>query len=116
MNGDNGIPRAKVEKECSCTILWDCGSPFYDSFEVVSIHYIIDKHRMKLPYDLRYQVIPLPPLLSSSSSSSSASSTRSNMRGNFGKARQYFSSMASFIAHLIGKKTRAKGEGKSITF
>lgn len=109
---DDSIPRVKEEKKCSCTILWDCGSPLYDSFEVVSIHYMIDKHLMKLPYDLQYHVTPSSSSssISSSSSSLTASLSHSNKRDKFGKVRKLFSSMASSISLLVGK--RVKGDEK----
>ncbi|KAG7990556.1 hypothetical protein I3843_02G031200 [Carya illinoinensis] len=30
--------------------IWDCGSPLYDSYELVSVTHIIDRHLMSLPY------------------------------------------------------------------
>lgn len=30
--------------------IWDCGSPLYDSYELVSISNVLDKHLMKFPY------------------------------------------------------------------
>lgn len=32
--------------------IWDCGSPLYDSYELVSVTHIIDRHLMSLPYQL----------------------------------------------------------------
>ncbi|KAG2725476.1 hypothetical protein I3760_01G068300 [Carya illinoinensis] len=29
--------------------IWDCGSPLYDSYELVSLAHIIERHLMKLP-------------------------------------------------------------------
>ncbi|KAM7275373.1 hypothetical protein ACFE04_017239 [Oxalis oulophora] len=29
--------------------VWDCGSPLYDSYELVSLNYIIERHLMALP-------------------------------------------------------------------
>ncbi|XWS35873.1 hypothetical protein CRYUN_Cryun20dG0034100 [Craigia yunnanensis] len=29
--------------------IWDCGSPLYDSYELVSLSYLIERHLMKLP-------------------------------------------------------------------
>ncbi|TYI19395.1 hypothetical protein ES332_A07G161800v1 [Gossypium tomentosum] len=29
--------------------IWDCGSPLYDSFELVSVSHQIERHLMKLP-------------------------------------------------------------------
>ncbi|CAI9781523.1 unnamed protein product [Fraxinus pennsylvanica] len=33
--------------------IWDCGSPCYDSYELVSMSHLIERHFMILPYDLR---------------------------------------------------------------
>ncbi|MED6160713.1 hypothetical protein PIB30_053950 [Stylosanthes scabra] len=30
--------------------LWDCGSPLYDSFELVTLSHIIDRHTVVLPH------------------------------------------------------------------
>lgn len=30
-------------------IIWDCGSPLYDSYELVSLCYLIERHMMSLP-------------------------------------------------------------------
>ncbi|ESQ43913.1 hypothetical protein EUTSA_v10006386mg [Eutrema salsugineum] len=30
-------------------VLWDCGSPLYDSYELVSLTHIIERHFMSLP-------------------------------------------------------------------
>ncbi|KAK8611971.1 hypothetical protein V6N13_132005 [Hibiscus sabdariffa] len=30
--------------------IWDCGSPLYDSYELVSLSHLIERHLMKLPY------------------------------------------------------------------
>ncbi|KAJ0590360.1 hypothetical protein HanRHA438_Chr04g0192321 [Helianthus annuus] len=30
--------------------IWDCGSPLYDSYELVSIANVLDRHLMKFPY------------------------------------------------------------------
>lgn len=99
---DDGNPRANEETECSCTMLWDCGSPLYDSFEVVAIHYIIDKHLVKLPYDLPYHV------MTSSSATSASSSTRSEMRSKLRKLRKGFSFIVCSIVHTVETKIRMK--------
>lgn len=33
--------------------IWDCGSPLYDSHELVSMNYLIEKKFMKFPYHNR---------------------------------------------------------------
>lgn len=30
--------------------IWDCGSPLYDSYELVALSHIIDRHLMALPH------------------------------------------------------------------
>ncbi|XVF80201.1 hypothetical protein PTKIN_Ptkin15bG0051900 [Pterospermum kingtungense] len=30
--------------------IWDCGSPLYDSYELVSLSHLIERHLMKPPY------------------------------------------------------------------
>lgn len=30
--------------------IWDCGSPLYDSYELVSIAHVLDMHQMIFPY------------------------------------------------------------------
>ncbi|KAI3681829.1 hypothetical protein L6452_36634 [Arctium lappa] len=34
----------------SVSKIWDCGSPLYDSYELVSIADVIDRHLMTFPY------------------------------------------------------------------
>ncbi|XVF33199.1 hypothetical protein REPUB_Repub17cG0148000 [Reevesia pubescens] len=40
--------KGKNEDEATFAI-WDCGSPLYDSYELVSLSHIIERHLMKLP-------------------------------------------------------------------
>lgn len=37
------------EEEKAVSAIWDCGSPLYDSFELVSIIHLIERHLMVLP-------------------------------------------------------------------
>ncbi|XP_054796064.1 uncharacterized protein LOC129301528 [Prosopis cineraria] len=37
------------EKEESGFPIWDCGSPLYDSYELVSLTHLIERHMMALP-------------------------------------------------------------------
>ncbi|CAO2819180.1 unnamed protein product [Amaranthus hypochondriacus] len=52
----------QIEKSKTIPIIWDCGSPLYDSHELASLSLIIERHMRALP---------------SSSLSSSSSSNRS---------------------------------------
>ncbi len=38
------------EEEGEGLAIWDCGSPLYDSYELVSLTHIIDRHLMALPH------------------------------------------------------------------
>ncbi|KAK9275253.1 hypothetical protein L1049_022515 [Liquidambar formosana] len=38
----------KTEEE-EAVIIWDCGSPLYDSFEIASLGHVIERHMMALP-------------------------------------------------------------------
>jgi hypothetical protein len=40
----------EAEEEELVLATWDCGSPLYDSFELASVHYILEKHTMVLPF------------------------------------------------------------------
>ena len=37
--------------------VWDCGSPLYDAYELVSIANIIERHMMLLPYTPRILIV-----------------------------------------------------------
>ncbi|PON42229.1 hypothetical protein PanWU01x14_283450 [Parasponia andersonii] len=39
----------KGEKEENNLAIWDCGSPLYDSYELVSLSHLIERHLMVLP-------------------------------------------------------------------
>ncbi|KAI7994859.1 hypothetical protein LOK49_LG11G02784 [Camellia lanceoleosa] len=39
----------KEEKEENALVIWDCGSPLYDSYELASLSHLIDRHMMALP-------------------------------------------------------------------
>lgn len=38
-----------VDDDHNDRILWDCGSPLYDSYELVSLTHIIERHFMSIP-------------------------------------------------------------------
>ncbi|KAL6842693.1 hypothetical protein ACP4OV_027537 [Aristida adscensionis] len=43
--------RAKREAEEDLVLAaWDCGSPLYDSFELASLHGVLESHLMVLPF------------------------------------------------------------------
>ncbi|OEL36859.1 hypothetical protein BAE44_0002111 [Dichanthelium oligosanthes] len=42
--------RGKEEEEELVFATWDCGSPLYDSFELASLHHVLESHLMVLPF------------------------------------------------------------------
>lgn len=40
----------EYEKNARVFPIWDCGSPLYDSSELVSLSHIIERHMMEWPY------------------------------------------------------------------
>ncbi|XWS76902.1 hypothetical protein CRYUN_Cryun01aG0217800 [Craigia yunnanensis] len=44
------LSETKEKNEDAATFaIWDCGSPLYDSYELVSLSHLIERHQMKLP-------------------------------------------------------------------
>lgn len=41
----------KEAEEVEAIAIWDCGSPLYDSYELVSLSHLIERHLMALPSD-----------------------------------------------------------------
>ncbi|KAJ0054179.1 hypothetical protein Pint_00551 [Pistacia integerrima] len=41
--------RENIEEEEATVAIWDCGSPLYDSYELVSLTHLIERHLMALP-------------------------------------------------------------------
>ncbi|KAF8695890.1 hypothetical protein HU200_036766 [Digitaria exilis] len=49
--GGADVERGKDEEEELVVLAtWDCGSPLYDSFELASLHHILESHLMVLPF------------------------------------------------------------------
>ncbi|CAO2198253.1 unnamed protein product [Urochloa humidicola] len=44
--------RGKEEEEELVFSAWDCGSPLYDSFELASLHHVLESHLMVLPFPI----------------------------------------------------------------
>ncbi|KAK8650581.1 hypothetical protein V6N13_140213 [Hibiscus sabdariffa] len=42
--------KEKNEEATAEFAVWDCGSPLYDTYELVSLSHLIERHLMKLPY------------------------------------------------------------------
>jgi hypothetical protein len=47
-----GADHVSGEMEEGTPATWDCGSPLYDSFELVSLHHVLDRHLMILPFPI----------------------------------------------------------------
>ncbi|KAL9430294.1 hypothetical protein AB3S75_025644 [Citrus x aurantiifolia] len=41
--------RTEIEAEEASMATWDCGSPLYDSYELVSLDHLIQRHLMVIP-------------------------------------------------------------------
>ncbi|CAO2178941.1 unnamed protein product [Urochloa humidicola] len=53
VGGDDLQPvRGKEEEEELVFSAWDCGSPLYDSFELASLHHVLESHLMVLPFPI----------------------------------------------------------------
>ena len=61
------------EKEAGAFPIWDCGSPLYDSYELVSLAYTIERHMMVWPH-LGGPKLSDPPEASSTASATKRSS------------------------------------------
>lgn len=46
LEGKEGEDQEEGDRDLA---IWDCGSPLYDSYELVSLTHIIDRHLMSLP-------------------------------------------------------------------
>ncbi|CAO1948451.1 unnamed protein product [Urochloa humidicola] len=46
--GGDDLPQVREEELVFTT--WDCGSPLYDSFELASLHHVLESHLMVLPF------------------------------------------------------------------
>ncbi|KAG5084509.1 hypothetical protein AAZX31_19G239000 [Glycine max] len=42
--------RTSSKEKAEAVLKWDCGSPLYDSYELVSLAYTIDRHMMAWPH------------------------------------------------------------------
>jgi hypothetical protein len=45
-----GADHVSWEMEEGKPVTWDCGSPLYDYFELVSMYHVLDRHLMILPF------------------------------------------------------------------
>ncbi|KAL2547633.1 uncharacterized protein Fot_09163 [Forsythia ovata] len=73
----------KEEQEEAAVSIWDCGSPLYDSYELVSFAHFIERHTMVLPSSVllaqfesstsKTHMMVLPSLVSSHTYESNAS-------------------------------------------
>lgn len=94
--------------------LWDCGSPSYDSYELVSVNHIIERHFMVFPYLSKSRNVDESSLISSSSSSSSVNQSKPNKAAGPSKFRGF--SLVNFLSDLLErnlwKKKQLDGERK----
>ncbi|KAI3449251.1 hypothetical protein Pfo_005916, partial [Paulownia fortunei] len=79
--------------------IWDCGSPLYDSYELVAVTNVIERHFMILPGSTMvatHQLCLTPGLISPSSMKPAADTAAAAASGNAGK-----SSVLSFLSELV---------------
>ncbi|XP_062185591.1 uncharacterized protein LOC133889137 [Phragmites australis] len=48
--GADQVRGKEEEEEELMSATWDCGSPLYDSFELASLHHVLENHMMVLPF------------------------------------------------------------------
>ncbi|XWS32069.1 hypothetical protein CRYUN_Cryun23aG0129200 [Craigia yunnanensis] len=90
------LSETKEKNEAAATFaIWDCGSPSYDSHELVSLSHLIERYLMKLPslggskrlttrFSYPSDVTPATIADSTSNARSKESSSRMSSLGEFG--------------------------------
>lgn len=58
--------KKREEEEEEVNIIWDCGSPLYDSYEIASLGHLLERHMMALPFSGSSSRFTIPPTTSSS--------------------------------------------------
>ncbi|CAI9772660.1 unnamed protein product [Fraxinus pennsylvanica] len=79
----------KEEEEAAASI-WDCGSPLYDSFELVSFTYFIERHMMVLPSQFESSTSKRHVMVLPSSALSESSASRSSEKETTGMKMKFF--------------------------
>ena len=91
----------QIENSKTIPMIWDCGSPLYDSHELASLSLIIERHMRALPSSLSLSSNR------SSSSSTSSSSSLSSSSSSFDRLRSEDSSLKA--NEDVGKLCDIKG-------
>lgn len=97
-------------EEEESTKIWDSGSPLYDSYELVSLGHVIDRHIMELPSLSGSRGLTNQ----SSSRSSNLISSKQGGASGFGMAKgsSTVSCFGEFREKVLWKKRRVNGEGE----
>ncbi|KAI8544993.1 hypothetical protein RHMOL_Rhmol07G0008400 [Rhododendron molle] len=91
--------------------IWDCGSPLYDSYELVSLGHVIDRHIMELPSLSGSRGLTKQ----SSSRSSNLISSKQGGASGFGMAKGSSSTVScfgEFPEKVLWKTRRVNGEAE----
>lgn len=93
------------------TKIWDCGSPLYDTYELVSLGHVIDRHIMVLP-SLSGSRCLTNQTSRSSNLMSSEQSRSSNQTSGFqtAKGSSTMSFFGEFLEKVLWKKRRVNGQ------
>ncbi|CAI9764157.1 unnamed protein product [Fraxinus pennsylvanica] len=87
----------EVEEKERTLKVWDCGSPLYDSYELVSVSHIIERHFMVFPYLSKSRNVDESRPISSSSSS--VDQSKPNKAAGPSKVRRF--SVVNFLSDLV---------------
>lgn len=99
----------KEEDDEKAIKIWDCGSPLYDSYELVAVSHIVERHFMILPYLSGSRNLQNEPCQSSSSDKPAPDGAASK---NAGKSSV---SVLSFLSELVERnvwKRKMDGDRK----
>ncbi|CAI9772661.1 unnamed protein product [Fraxinus pennsylvanica] len=81
----------KEEDGEAAAFIWDCGSPLYDSYELVSFTYFIERHMMVLPSQFESSTSKRHVMVLPSSALSESSASRSSEKETTGmKMKKFF--------------------------
>ena len=95
------------EREEKSRGVWDCGSPLYDSYELVSLSSIIERHLMKVPSLGRSKRVAAAAI---STATSAATNQASQPRSGRSTGNSNRPSNATSMEEFVGKKKKEKAK------
>ena len=104
---ENMKKTAKIhqEREEKSRGVWDCGSPLYDSYELVSLSSIIERHLMKVPSLGRSKRVAAAAAAISTATNQASQPRSGRSTGNSNRP-----SNATSMEELVGKKKKEKAK------